>query len=137
MKSKSLIVVALIIILIALGAGGFYYYSNQIKSITPTLTPNTSSSPSSKTVVQQQPTATTEASNLPTGWETYTNDKYGFEISYPANYKALDDKDNLYGWPDAVVLIYSGGQSYDLPIEVWDTKTEYEAKYKTQLSDLV
>lgn len=41
----------------------------------------------------------------------------------------MDDEKNLYGWPNAVVLVYGGSQSYDLPIEVWNTEAEYKAKY--------
>lgn len=69
---------------------------------------------------------------IPTGWLIYKNEKYGFQIAYPSSYKALTDKNNLYGWPSAVVLIYSGGQSYDLPIEVWDSQSEYQSKYKNE-----
>lgn len=63
-------------------------------------------------------------------WKLYKNEMYGFQIFHPASYKVLNDKENLYGWPDAIVLLYKGGQSYDLPIEVWDSKAEYVAKYK-------
>lgn len=69
-------------------------------------------------------------------WTTYKNDVNGFEISYPKPYRVLDDKDNLYGYPHGVALIYAGGQSYDIQIEVWDTKSEYETAYEGRLSDL-
>ena len=78
---------------------------------------------------QPQITQTAEVPDIPGGWKTYKNDAYGFEISYPENYQALYDSENLYGWPDAVVLLYSGGQSYDIPIEVWDSVSEYQSKY--------
>ena len=68
--------------------------------------------------------------NVKAGWIIYKNEEYGFSISHPDSYKELSDKENLYGWPNAIVLLYNGGQSYDLPIEVWNTKAEYEAKYK-------
>lgn len=101
--------------------------SNKTENEIPEITPTTS--------VQEQTTPTPVAesqTNIPKGWLTYKNEKYGFQISYPPNYKALTDKNNLYGWPKAVVLIYSGGQSYDLPIEVWDNASEYQAKYRNE-----
>ena len=76
--------------------------------------------------------SSTPTPNIPSGWKTYNNEKYGFEISYPSNYKALTDQENLYGWPNGIVLIYGGGQSYDLVIEYWNTQSGYENKYKNQ-----
>lgn len=67
--------------------------------------------------------------NSNNGWNIYKNEKYGFQISYPNTYQALDDKNNLYGWPNAVVLLYNGGQAYDIAIEVWNTQAEYQKKY--------
>ena len=71
-------------------------------------------------------------SNIPSGWKTYGSEKYGFEISYPSTYKSLDDANSLYGYPNGIVLIYGGGQSYDLVIEHWNTQSEYENKYRNQ-----
>lgn len=73
---------------------------------------------------------------IPADWTTYKNDSYGFEVSYPKPYRVLDDKENLYGYPHGVALIYAGGQAYDIQIEVWDTKAEYEKAYEGRLSDL-
>lgn len=63
------------------------------------------------------------------GWETYKDTQLGFEISFPEKYKIQEDK---YGWPKAILLLYGGGQSYDLAVEVWDKPSEYENKYKAQ-----
>ncbi len=70
-------------------------------------------------------TSTPASSNL----TTYINSKYHFEISFPSSYKALTDSDNLSGWPNAIALIYNGGQSYDLPIEVWNSESDYQINY--------
>jgi len=76
-----------------------------------------------------QPSVTT--STIPTNWQTYTNEQYQFQISYPPSYKALDDADNLSGWPEGVLLLYKGGQAYDIVIEVWEQPADYLAKYGT------
>jgi hypothetical protein len=73
---------------------------------------------------------------IPADWTTYTNDTNGFEISYPKPYRVLNDEDNLSGYPHGVAHIYAGGQAYDIQIEIWDTKTEYEKAYEGRMSDL-
>jgi len=82
------------------------------------------------------PSPQTQLFSSKPGWQIFTNAQYGFQISYPATYQALTDPDNLYGWPKAVVLFYAGGQSYDLPIEVWNSVAEYEAKYQPGMTNL-
>ena len=117
-----------ITLLILLSVAGAYFLGSQNKKATENYisTSETIISPTE----QPQPTIEeVEKSNVPADWLTYKNEKYGFEISYPENYKALDDEENLYGWPNALVLIYGGGQSYDLPIEVWNSTSEYKSKY--------
>ena len=124
MNQKGNTLVITIISIVVLGVIGFLVYQNiQLKkqvtlpSTTPVVTP----------VVTSTPAATPDET---ANWKIYTNTLYGFEIKYPPNFQALTDKNNLYGWPKAVVLFYSGGQSYDLPVEVWNTEAEYKAKYQ-------
>lgn len=76
------------------------------------------------------------SNGVPASWTTYTNDANGFEISYPKPYRVLNDEDNLSGYPHGVAHIYAGGQAYDIQIEVWGTKAEYEKAYEGRLSDL-
>lgn len=93
-----------------------FYKASPVPQFTsePTVSPDASSTPNS---------------NVPAGWSTYSNSQYNFEISYPSTYQALDSENDLYGWPDAIMLFYKGGQSYDIVIEVWDTEAEYQSKY--------
>ena len=59
-----------------------------------------------------------------------------FEIWYPPSYKALDSQDDLYGYPKGVVLLYGGGQVYDVVIEAWDSQAAYEQEYGPRMSDV-
>jgi hypothetical protein len=66
---------------------------------------------------------------VPAGWNSYSNTDYNFSISFPSDYKVLTSKEDLYGWPKAVVLLYAGGQAYDVVIEVWNTEAEYKTAH--------
>lgn len=107
----------------ALIAGlGYFAYTKGYISInlpkpTSTLIPSTTET-SSPTL---DPTA---------NWKTYTNSKYGFEIKYPDDYKVVT---NETAWPNSLLILYKGGQSYDLIIQEWNTESEYKSKYNTPL----
>lgn len=83
----------------------------------------------SLTVPSPQPTI------APSGL-TYKNENYGFQLTYDHPYRLQTSKDDLYGYPHGIALFYSGGQSYDIVIEVWDTQAEYENKYQYQIANL-
>lgn len=134
------IAVLISVLLIGVVFGAYYLGTKKSPVKTPqpqaTITPSATIKPSPTTTESLTPTATESLTKVPTGWETYPNDKYNFEISFPKPYRALTDKNNLYGWPNGVALIYKGGQSYDIAIEVWNSKTEYESKYQSQMQYL-
>ena len=133
-------VIAAIIIVLLLGIIGLLAYQNfQLQSLIKNNIQEKKAyqTESQETIIipteEPQPTPTPE-SNIPAGWKVYKNETYGFQIAYPEGYKVLADKNNLYGWPNAVALIYRGGQSYDLPIEVWDSTSAYLKKYQNEES---
>jgi len=106
----------LVVILLGLLVG-YYFKDRLFPKPTPSVVPLTKASPTVKP-----------------GWKEYVSAKYGFSISYPSSYRIVED---TYGWPKAVILLYKGGQSYDLAIEVWDSETEYQTKYKNQTNLVV
>jgi len=93
------------------------------------LTPQTSDlnkAPSESLLVDSPTPPPSPTDNPHPDWLSYTHPTLGFTISYPSNFKIVEDN---YGWPKAVFMLYSGGQSYDLVIEKWDSLNEYQAKY--------
>lgn len=143
MKNNWLIIV-LVILLIGISVVFAYYYGIQSEKENLKVDSNTESVKDvekniSKTLTLSETSIPTAipTSNLPKGWQTYTNKQYGFEISYPNKYKVLTDKENMYGWPKAIALIYGGGQSYDLAIEYWTTEAEYQKKYDSSYKNVV
>ena len=76
-------------------------------------------------VASPQPSA--EAEDVTANWKTYTNKQYGFELKHPEEFQELQDES---GWPNATIIISRPNrQSYDLPIEIWNSKADYETKY--------
>jgi hypothetical protein len=139
MRQRGSTALIVVIIFLLLGAIGLLVYQNLqlgkiISNSPPPQTISQTPTPSPVNTPQTTPLSLqeTQGPSITEGWLTYKNEQYCFQISYPANYQALSDSNNLYGWPNAVVLIYGGGQSYDLPIEVWDSQSEYQAKYPNQ-----
>ncbi len=150
--NQTLLIIIVIMFIGLLGIAGYFIYQKfqlqqqllQLRTENQSETGLADSGEKETTPVETQPTQAIDPTEMPTntpdpyqGWETYTNQEYGFQISYPSNYQALDDENNLYGWPNAIVLLYKGGQAYDLPIEVWDTEAEYQEKNENSLDKLI
>jgi hypothetical protein len=126
MKQKGNVIVIVLVSVILLAIIGFLVYQNmQLKkqAVIPSTTPTTTTTTSAPSVT---PTPTP---SLKPGWKLYQNSQYKFEFSHPASYKVLTSSEDLYGWPKAILLLYDGGQSYDLAIEIWNTEAEYKANY--------
>lgn len=103
----------------------------------PSSSPSNVPTPSPSTPVTSPSSSASSPSPSPVSdLSVYKNDKYGFEISYAKPFKALSSKDDLYGYTNGVVLLYTGGQAYDVVVEVWDTKAAYESEYQFRLSDV-
>lgn len=124
-KGFSAIIVILLVIIIGLLAFLVYQSFNSQAPATPTPTPMVSASPSPVATLGPTSTPTPSPSGNP-GWNVYQSQQYGFQISYPNSYQALDGQNDLYGWPYGVVLFYNGGQAYDIVIEVWDSMAQYD-----------
>jgi hypothetical protein len=77
---------------------------------------------------------TPESSDIPAGWKLYTDPEYGFSFSTPAGYSILTDKENLSGWDNAILLIYNDGQTYDIAVQVWDTREELEKYFSNRIA---
>ena len=127
MRQKGNVIVIVLILTIAAAAIGFLVYQNtqlRKQATVPSQAPTPTAS-----IVPTPATTPTPSPSLKPGWKLYQNGQYDFEFSYPATYKVLTDSENLYGWPKAILLLYKGGQSYDMAVEVWNTEAEYKAKY--------
>jgi hypothetical protein len=136
---KGIVEILLLALLIGVSVSFAYYYGTQNGKIKEPKAASITESPEVVNKVLSEIPSPTDIlkTKLPDDWQTFTSQEYGFKISYPPSYKALTDKENLYGWPKAIVLIYSGGQSYDLPIEYWTSEAEYKSKYKNQTNLVV
>ncbi len=142
--NQGLLFIVILLFFIVAGVVAYLVYQNYqlqekiavmapVDQVEPTALPQEdTSAPNEETV---SPTDTT--SELSADWQTYTSEEYGFQVSFPPDFQALDSEDDLYGWPNAVVLLYRGGQSYDIPIEAWDAAAEYEQKYDPQFDYVV
>lgn len=119
-QSNFLIILLSSLLIISCLIAGFFAYQTQklVKELT---------------AYRLQPTATQTPTPTPdptVNWKTYTNSKYNFEVKHPEEYEILQDKS---GWPKAIVIISRRNQqAYDLPIEIWDSKTDYENKYRIE-----
>lgn len=137
---SSILIIIPVVIVLAVAA--FIYFQSQNTPTTPVQVTPTAPAQATQSPTMPSPTASSSsATPVPTTAVTsdlsvYKNAKYGFTVAYPKPYKVLDSKDDLSGYPKGVALLYTGGQSYDIVIEVWDTKAEYEANYEARVSDL-
>ena len=85
------------------------------------------------TPVLAEPTATEKnpapVLSAPDGWLTYEDDDFGFSFFYPPQFEILSDAESLSGWDNGILLLYNGGQSYDIAVQIWDSLEDAEAFY--------
>lgn len=122
MKKQTVIITALTLALLSVLACRI-----EFQDATPT--PQPTYTPQPTATLAPPPTATSQPVNIPAGWQSYQNSTYGFSISFPAEYQALDDAENLYGWPNGALLLYNAGQSYDIAIQVWQQEQDAYTNY--------
>jgi len=113
----------LILIIVIIGIVGFFYYRSQSRPELPMPMPE------EEVVEDSVPTSVRTRKKMHLFDNVYTDTVYGFEMSYPDECEPLVDDDNLYGWPNGIVLFYCGGQAYAVAVEAWDTEEEYLVKY--------
>ncbi len=144
MENKVLVPIIVVLFLSLFGVVGYLIWQNNqlqktvLQGQPPTIT---EVEPTSEPAEQPADTDTPSIPPSPTvnpfpDWLTYTSQEYNFQFSHPPEFEALDDENNLYGWPNGVVLLHQGGQAYDIPVEVWDTQAEYQQKYATRMSEI-
>ncbi|MFC1622234.1 hypothetical protein ACFL13_02560 [Patescibacteria group bacterium] len=118
MKSKIFILIVLVIILLG---GGVYFLLFKMPTMGPI--PN---GIDSETGVITDSEPKEENTKVTDG---YKDDELNFDILFPAGCGVSNEELDTYGWPNGVVLIYCGGETYDVAVEVWDTEEEFRDKY--------
>jgi len=130
---NKIIIPLLVLLVVALGIAVYVLY-NRVPVVSEPVTPVTDEITVTPTV--PSPSSTISATPTSVDGTVYTNEKYGFEFTYKAPFKVLVSKDDLYGYPNGVALIYNGGQAYDIVIEAWDSKAVYETEHAGNLANL-
>jgi len=101
--------------------------NESVSSSTISSTVSASASPS-QAVDKSTSAGPTSTPSTTSALQTYKDNSWGFEFSYPADYETVND---TYGWPHALVHLMpvAGGQSYEGQIEWWDTATQFKDTY--------
>jgi hypothetical protein len=61
------------------------------------------------------------------GYNAFYNVTLGFSLKYPEKY--VNETDSATGWKNTTLVLYSGGQSYDLIVQVWDSEDAYKKEF--------
>lgn len=68
------------------------------------------------------------------GYQKVSDIQNRFTLTYPENYRLVEDK---AAWKNASVILYTGGQSYDLVVQVWNSESEYRGVYGNSYDDFI
>jgi len=118
-KIVSILIVATIFVLLAFGA---YCFRNTTIVFLPE-----KPTPANTSVVDHNPTA--ELNH-------YQNTTYGFQLSLPENFEVITESEYLLDYPNSITLVYSGGQTHDVIIDLWENESDYMSYYSSRLSDV-
>lgn len=107
--SFNLWMLSIFALLVAFLGTSLYYFVNQKTAPSPTSSPTQQSQP-----INQPPSPTPNpTSNLTENWQTYKDNKFGFEVKYPPEWKAWEPDLNYF--PEAEFWLKIGRKRLNLP----------------------
>lgn len=66
---------------------------------------------------------------LDTGFLKFSDSSVGYSLVYPKSYRVEENT----AWKNASLILYAGGQVYDLVVQVWNSEAEYKAYFQENI----